>query len=71
MHPANPPKSDAKYVEKVFNWSEVHLSKMTWDKFHTLMVMAIRVVEFSNGGKKLDRFLPKNQHIYSKEIIEF
>ena len=24
--------------------------------------MAIRVVEFSNGGTKLERFLPKNQH---------
>ena len=60
-------------LKKVFNWSEVHLSKMTCYKFHTFMVMAIRVVEFSNGdgGTKLDRFLPKNQHIYSKEIIEF
>ena len=25
--------------------------------------MAIRVVEVSNGGTKLERFLPKNQHI--------
>ena len=24
---ANPPKSEDKYVDKVFNWSEVHLSK--------------------------------------------
>ena len=24
--------------------------------------MAIRVVEFSNRGTKLERFLPKNQH---------
>ena len=24
-------------------------------------VMVIRVVEFSNGGKKLERFLPKSQ----------
>ena len=23
---------------------------------------AIQVVEFLNGGKKLERFLPKNQH---------
>ena len=32
--------------------------------------MAIRVVdvEFSNGGTKLERFLPKNQHTYSKEL---
>ena len=26
-----------------------------------MLIMAIRVVEFSNGGTKLDRFLPKNQ----------
>ena len=28
--------------------------------------MAIRVVEFSSGGKKLERFLTKNQHIQWK-----
>ena len=28
--------------------------------------MAIRVVEFSNGGTKLERFLPKNQHTQRK-----
>ena len=28
--------------------------------------MAIWVVEFSNGGTKLDRFLPKNQHTQRK-----
>ena len=28
--------------------------------------MAIRVVEFSNGGTKLERFLPKNQHAQRK-----
>ena len=33
-------------------------------------IMAIRVVEFSNGGTKLERFLPKNQHCILKEIIE-
>ena len=33
---ANPPKSEDKYVEKVFNWSEVHLSEMTCYKIHTL-----------------------------------
>ena len=27
-----------------------------------LFIMAIQVVEFSNGGTKLERFLPKNQH---------
>ena len=33
---ANPPKSENKYVGKVFNWSEVHLSEMTCYKIHTL-----------------------------------
>ena len=32
----NPPISDDKYVEKVFNWSEVHLSELTCYKIHTL-----------------------------------
>ena len=36
MHPANPPKSEDKYVEKVFNWSEFHSSEMTCYKIHTL-----------------------------------
>ena len=30
------PKSEVKYVVKVFNWSEIHLSKMTCYKIHTL-----------------------------------
>jgi hypothetical protein len=30
------PKSENKYVEKVFNWSEVHVSEMTCYKIHTL-----------------------------------
>ena len=28
--------------------------------------MAVRVVEFSKGGTKLERFLPKNQHAERK-----
>ena len=32
----------------------------------TLYIMAIRVVEFSIGGTKLERFLPKNQHTQRK-----
>ena len=31
------PKSEDKYVVKVFNWSEVHLSEMTCYKIHTLV----------------------------------
>ena len=30
------PKSEDKYVEKVFNWSEVQFSEMTCYKIHTL-----------------------------------
>ena len=34
--------------------------------------MAIRVVDFLNGGTKLERFLPKNQHTQRKLLnIEF
>ncbi len=29
-------------------------------------VMAVQVVEFSKGGTKLERFLPKNQHTQRK-----
>ena len=32
----HPPKSDDKYAQKVFNWSEVHLSEVTSYKIHTL-----------------------------------
>ena len=32
----------------------------------TMQSMAIRVVEFSYGGTKLERFLPKNQHTQRK-----
>ena len=32
------PKSEDKYVLKVFNWSEFHLSEMTCYKIHTLVV---------------------------------
>ena len=29
-------------------------------------IMAVQVLEFSSGGTKLERFLPKNQHIQRK-----
>ena len=32
--------------------------------------MVIRVVEFSSGGTKLVRFLPKNQHI-KRKLLNF
>ena len=32
--------------------------------------MAIRVAEFSNGGTKLERFLPKNKHTQWK-LLDF
>ena len=33
---------------------------------HTTYVIAIRVVEFSRGDSKLERFLPRNQHTQRK-----
>ena len=33
-------------------------------------IMAVWVVEFSNGGTKLERFLPKNQHTQRK-LLDF
>ena len=32
--------------------------------------MAIRVVEFSNGGINVERFLPKNQHT-QRRLLNF
>ena len=37
LYSAITPKNEGKYVVKVFNWSEVHLSKMTCYKIHTLV----------------------------------
>ena len=37
LYSAITPKSEYKYVVKVFNWSEVHLSEMTCYKIHTLV----------------------------------
>ena len=31
--------------------------------------MAIHIVEFSKGGTKLERFLPKNQHTPRKKLM--
>ena len=39
LHSANPPKSEDKYDEKVFNWSEGHLSEMACYKIHTLALL--------------------------------
>ena len=36
LYSAIMPKSENKYVVKVFNWPEVHLSEMTCYKIHTL-----------------------------------
>ena len=43
------------------------------EKMAPLGTMAIRVVEFSNGGgegTKLERFLPKNQH-NQRKLLNF
>ena len=33
------------------------------ERMNFMLIMAIRVVEFSNGGTKLERFLPRNYWI--------
>ena len=43
------PKSEDKYVEKVFNWSEVHLSEMTCYKIHTLVEPDAQNLRLING----------------------
>ena len=40
------------------------------DRGLVMSTMAIRVVEFSNGGTKLERFFPKNQHT-QKKLLNF
>ena len=35
-------------------------------RYLSTVIMAKRVVEFSNGDTKLDGFLPKNQHTHRK-----
>ena len=42
------------------------LWEITWSRDN----MAIRVVEFLNGGTKLERFLPKNQHT-ERKLLNF
>ena len=36
------------------------------DSAFQMYIMVVRVVEFSNGGMKLERFLPKNHHTQRK-----
>ena len=43
---------------------------MKGDQVIHMYFMAIRVVEFSNGGYKLERFLPKNQH-NQRKLLNF
>ena len=38
LHLLHLPKSDDKYAQKMFNWSEVHLFEVTSYKIHTLDV---------------------------------
>ena len=48
LHPANPPKSDDKYVEKVLICSEVHLSELTCYKIHSLVFHEEKKSRMSN-----------------------
>ena len=40
-------------------------------KMISIQLWQYRLWSFQTGGTKLERFLPKNQHKYSKKIIEF
>ena len=42
------PKSEDKYVEKVFNWSEFHLFEMTCYKIHTLVLPTLQYSKLHN-----------------------
>ena len=54
------------YFQVVVNIFKGHLQWLE----RTLLAMAIRVVEFLNGGTKLERFLHKNQHTQRK-LLKF
>ena len=43
---------------------------ITCDSSGYTNIMAVRVVEFSKGGTKVKRFLPKNQHT-QKKLLNF
>ena len=46
--------------------------RTVWIWIILIMIMVRRVVEFSSGATKLERFLPKNQQsTYSKKNIKF
>ena len=49
FYQANPHISEDKYVEKVFNWSEVHLSEMTCYKIHTLVWQGLLIFVIRHG----------------------
>ena len=49
-----------KTVNGVLNNSKIMLAE------YIMNSMAIRVIEFSYGGYKVERFLPKNQHTQRK-----
>ena len=49
------PKSEDKYVVKVFNGSEVHLSEMTCYKIHTLMRVTVQSMVCTDLEKSEDK----------------
>ena len=56
---SNHAKSEEKYVVKVFNWSEVHLSEMTCYKIHTLeMFLQINFHHIVIMSAEPERFFP-------------
>ena len=56
-------------LRKIYHYFQQGKNCTIWVSFYwksTMINMAIRVVEFSNGGTKFERFLPKEQHTQRK-----
>ena len=51
------PKSEDKYVAKVFNWSEVHLSEMTCYKIHILVYFSYKITSHFIFCKLYDTYI--------------
>ena len=60
---------------KKLNFLDIYLLTVKTSKIYAYQVCCTLwqygLWNFQTGGTKLERFLPENQHKYSKEIIEF
>ena len=63
------PKSEDKYVVKVFNWSEVHLSEMTCYKIHTLVFYWQKLFKSHNLNLLKPHLFKKQKHFCFSNIL--